>query len=169
MGVVESEAELLHAAGPESDRPQRRRADRRRVLGGLLARPPLAWGLAAVLLIAAVGAGWLGASALSGGTRTVTAQVSGGGTAKLEVEGDHGRLVAGHLSAPPDGRVYQVWLDKGGKAPEPTDVLFTPSSDGSATADVPSVDGVKRVMVTDEPAGGSTTPSGKLLLVASTA
>src|SRR5262245_40806798 len=32
MAVVESEAELLHAAGPESDRPQRRSTDGRRGL-----------------------------------------------------------------------------------------------------------------------------------------
>ncbi len=90
-----------------------------------------------------------------------------GGQATLEVEDGQGRLVASHLPDPPNGRVYQVWLDKGGKTPEPTNVLFTTSNDGSATADVPSLDGVKRVMVTDEPSGGSRTPTGKLLLTAS--
>ena len=45
-----------------------------------------------------------------------------------------------------------MWLDKGGTAPEPTDALFSTRSDGSASVDVPgSLDGVKRVMVTDEP------------------
>jgi anti-sigma-K factor RskA len=161
MAVVESEAELLHAAGPESDRPHPRRA--RSWFGGISWRPALAIGLAALAL------GVVAANVLGGGTQTITAQVQRGGSAKLEVEGGHGRLVASRLPAPPSGRVYQVWLDKGGKVPEPTDVLFTPRSDGSASADVPSVDGVKRVMVTDEPPGGSQTPSGKLLLVASTA
>jgi hypothetical protein len=33
---------------------------------------------------------------------------------------------------------------------------------------VPSLDGVRRVMVTDEPNGGSRTPTGKLLLTART-
>ena len=66
------------------------------------------------------------------------------------------RLVASDLPAPPSGRVYQVWLDKGGKAPEPTNALFSTRRDGSASVDVPgSLDGVKRVMVTDEPPGGS--------------
>ena len=74
----------------------------------------------------------------SGGPETITAQVSrrrprdarGARTAT-------GRLVASHLPAPPSGRVYQVWLDKGGKAPEPTNALFSTSSDGSASVDVP--------------------------------
>ena len=77
--------------------------------------------------------------------------------------------MASKLPAPPSGRVYQVWLDKGGKAPEPTNALFSTSSDGSASVDVPgSLDGVRRVMVTDEPSGGSRSPTGNLLLTAST-
>ena len=63
-----------------------------------------------------------------------------------------------------------MWLDKGGKTPEPTNALFSTRSDGSASVDVPgSLDGVRAVMVTDEPAGGSDEPTGKLLLSASTA
>ena len=160
MAVVEGEAELLQAAGPESDRPRPRR--RRSWLGGLSWRPALALGLAALAI------GFLGSQALqSGGPEKITAQVQSGGRATLEVQDGQGRLVASHLPDPPNGRVYQVWLDTGGKTPEPTNVLFTTSNDGSATADVPALDGVKRVMVTDEPSGGSRTPTGKLLLTAS--
>jgi anti-sigma-K factor RskA len=162
MAVVEGEAELLQATGPESDRPRRRRSERRSWFGGLSWRPALALGLAALAI------GFLGSQALqSGGPEKITAQVQSGGQATLEVQDGQGRLVASHLPDPPNGRVYQVWLDKGGKTPEPTNVLFTTSNDGTATADVPSLDGVKRVMVTDEPSGGSGTPTGKLLLTAS--
>ena len=84
------------------------------------------------------------------------------------MEDGHGRLVASDLPAPPNGRVYQVWLDKGGKAPEPTNALFSTRRDGSASVDVPgSLEGVRAVMVTDEPVGGSTKPTGRLLLTAS--
>jgi anti-sigma-K factor RskA len=170
MAVVESEAELLHAAGPESDRPQRRSTDRRRGFSRLFARPALAWGLAALLLVVGAGIGLIGRSALDSGARTVTAQVQSGARASLEIDGGHGRLVASRLPAPPDGRVYQVWLDKGGPTPEPTNALFSTRTDGSASVDVPgSLDGVKRVMVTDEPPGGSSTPTGKVLITASTA
>jgi hypothetical protein len=159
MDVVEREASLLQAAGPESDRPQRQR---RTWLSGLSLRPALALGLAALAI------GFFGAQALRGGTDRITAQVQGGGRATLEVENGHGRLVASRLPEPPAGRVYQVWLDKGGPAPEPTDALFTTSRTGSASVDVPSLDGVRRVMVTDEPNGGSRTPTGKVLLTART-
>ena len=47
---------------------------------------------------------------------------------------------------------------------------FSTRTDGSASVDLPgSLDGVRRVMVTDEPQGGSSEPTGKLLLSASTA
>jgi anti-sigma-K factor RskA len=164
MAVVESEAELLRAAGPESDRPRRASW-----LARLAPRPALAWGLAALLLLAGAGAGVIASQALRS-TETVRAQVTGGGRATLKIAGGHGRLVASRLSAPPDGRVYQVWLDRGGPAPQPTNALFTTRTDGSASVDVPgSLDGVKRVMVTDEPPGGSSRPTGKVLLIASPA
>lgn len=76
-------------------------------------------------------------------------------------------LVAENLPAPPEGRVYEVWLmHEGSDAPAPTNVLFMPRGDGSAEAAIPSVDGVDKVLVTDEPHGGVDTPSGKLLLSA---
>jgi anti-sigma-K factor RskA len=152
MGVVEAEAP------PAPARPRR---TRRSWFAGGAWRPAFAVGLAALAL------GFVGAQALRGGTDTISAQVSGGGSAQLRIDGGRGRLVASRLPDPPAGRVYQVWLDKGGKAPEPTNVLFTTSRDGSASADVPSLDGVKRVMVTDEPSGGSQSPTGKVLLTAS--
>ena len=77
--------------------------------------------------------------------------------------------MATDLPAPPDGRVYQVWVDRGGPAPEPTDALFSVSRDGSAHVDVPgSLDGVRAVMVTDEPPRGSDSPTGNVVLTAST-
>jgi hypothetical protein len=154
MAVVEAEAPAPVEA------PAREPRRRRSWFAGLSLRPAIAVGLAALVL------GFVGARALQGGEETITAKVSGGGSAQLRVEDGHGRLVASRLPEPPAGRVYQVWLDKGGKAPVPTNVLFTTSRDGSASADVPSVDGVKRVMVTDEPNGGSRSPTGKLLLTA---
>ena len=161
MATVESEASLLNAAGPEADRPRPRR--RRSWLGGLSLRPALALGLAALAI------GFIGAQALQSGTETITAQVTGGGRATLEIEDDRGRLVARDLPAPPEGRVYQVWIDRGGDAPEPTDALFSVSRDGSAHVDVPgSLDGVRAVMVTDEPPRGSDSPTGNVVLTAST-
>jgi anti-sigma-K factor RskA len=152
MAVVEAEA----------PRPERAPRRKRSWFAGFAWRPMLATGLVALAL------GFVAAEVLQSQPETITAQVSGGGSAQLKIEDDHGTLVAKDLPAPPSGRVYQVWLDKGGKAPEPTNALFS-TRDGAASVDVPgSLDGVKRVMVTDEPPGGSDTPSGKLLLTATT-
>ena len=175
MAIVESEADLLHAAGPGSDRPRR---DRRRRgaswFGGLGLRPAAAVPFVLLLLIIGGGGALLGREALDQGASTVTARVNpelgGGARATLEVEDGHARIVGAHLPAPPAGRVYQVWLDRGGPSPEPTSALFSTRTDGSASVDVPgSLDGVRAVMVTDEPGGGSEKPSGKLLLTATPA
>jgi hypothetical protein len=88
--------------------------------------------------------------------------------ARLEVEGDRATLVAENLPAPPEGRVYEVWVTpKGSEDPQPTDVLFLPRGDGSAVAAVPgSADDIGQVLVTDEPPGGSDVPTGELLMAA---
>jgi len=169
MAEVEREASLLAAAGPEADRPAPAsgRGRRRRFSLRIPRLVPVA--AAAALLVVGVAIG-VGVSQLgSGQERTVTAQVSDapGATVQLEVNGEEGRLMARDLPAPPDGRVYQVWLKRDGHAPEPTAALFVPSRDGTATASVPgSLEGIDQVMVTDEPAGGSPQPTGDLLAVA---
>jgi anti-sigma-K factor RskA len=163
MAEVEREASLLAAAGPEADRPHRRRRLSLRVPRLVPAA------VAAALLVVGVAIG-VGVTQLRGAPeRTVAAQVSGapGATVQLELNGEEGRLMARDLPAPPSGRVYQVWLKRDGHAPEPTAALFVPSRDGTATASVPgSLEGVDQVMVTDEPDGGSPQPTGDLLAVA---
>jgi len=160
MAEVEREAALLGAAGAGADRPERTERPRRRAswLSGWRLAP-----VAAALLIAGVLAG----TALDGGgSRTYAFE--GRAAAQLEVEGDRATLVARDLPAPPEGRVYEVWvMPKGSEIPRPTDVLFVPRSDGSAVAAIPgSVDDVQQVLVTDEPFGGSDEPTGKLLMSA---
>jgi hypothetical protein len=117
--------------------------------------------VAAALLI--VGA--LIGSQLGGGSRDVCFDRAG---ATLKVDGDKATLVADKLPAPPRGRVYEVWiLPKGAKTPQPTDALFTPREDGSAEAAIPGdASDISAVMVTDEPPGGSDTPTGELLMQA---
>jgi anti-sigma-K factor RskA len=174
MAVVEREASLLQAAGPEADRVKEpRRRHRFRRLSGLTLRPALATGLVVLLLVIGGGAALLGRTAFDQDARTIVARVNPelkGSRASLEVDGDRARIVGKKLPPPPAGHVYQVWLDRGGKAPEPTSALFSTRRDGTASVDVPgSIDGVRAVMVTDEPSGGSSTPTGRLILTASPA
>lgn len=174
MAVVEREASLLKAAGPDADRAKESRRRRRFPgLSGLTLRPALATGLVVLLLVIGGGAALLGRTALDQDARTVVARVNPelkGSRASLEVDGDRARIVGTKLPPPPAGHVYQVWLDRGGKAPEPTAALFSTRSDGTVSVDVPgSIDGVRAVMVTDEPSGGSPKPTGRLILTASPA
>jgi anti-sigma-K factor RskA len=157
MAEVEREAELLASAGAGADRPEPARPKERRRrawFSGWRLAP-----VAAALLIAGVLVG----TQLGGGTSTYAFQ---GQSAELEVDGDKATLVAENLPAPPEGRVYEVWvMPKGSDTPQPTNVLFTPRGDGSATAAVPGdASDIKQVLVTDEPTTGSDTPTGEVLM-----
>jgi anti-sigma-K factor RskA len=163
MAVVDAEASLLAAAGSRADEPEPARPRERR---GFFARRWTfrpAFALAASVLLLAVG---VAGGVLAGGgsdERTVTAQVAGAAAsaqAKLVVGKDGSQLVMTGFPQPPAGRVYQVWTKKPGQNPEPTNVLWTPLSDGSATVSVPgSLDGVQNVLVSTEPRGGSAAPT----------
>jgi len=182
MSVVNEEAELLAAAGrradeagerpPAEDRSRavgRRRRSGGRSLGGWLLRPGVALACALVLLVAGGAAGVL----LSRGddTRTVIAQTRApDADVRLEIHEDGSMLVAENMPAPPSGRIYQVWLKRPGKDPEPTSVLWSTRGDGSAEVAVPgSLDDVEAVLVTDEPPGGSEAPTKPPVITAPTA
>jgi hypothetical protein len=165
MRVVRSESELLLAAGPAADRPeprpQTRRRRRRLGLPALRSLPAAA--LASGAHVLSVGAGalmWSGDDAAH--PRTVVAKVvAPGASATVRVSDGGTKLVVANMPAPDEGRVYQVWLDHGdGTTPQPTDALFSVSRAGRASVDVPGdLHGVKAVLVTDEPLGGSRVPS----------
>jgi anti-sigma-K factor RskA len=165
MAVVGQEAELLAAAGGPADRPPER--TRRRRLEWL-SRPAVA--LACALLLLA--GGGLAGALLSGGdeARTVVATTEApGADVRLEIRDDGSKLVAENMPAPPSGRIYQVWLKRPGRDPEPTSVLWSTRGDGSAEVAVPgSLEGVEAVLVTHEPPGGSDEPSGPPVISAVT-
>ncbi len=154
MAEVEREAALLAEAGPAADKPPRERRRRRFSLGGWRLAP-----VAAALLIVGAIAGF----ALRGGDGTQT--FSAGPSAQVQVHGDTATLVAENMKAPPEGRVYEVWVvPKGESSPQPTNVLFVPRGNGSAEAAIPgSASDIARVMVSDEPAGGSDAPTGDVV------
>jgi anti-sigma-K factor RskA len=144
---------VLHAVAEESrglaPAPGRRRL--------ALPRPALAMGFA--LAVAAVAVVLALGSSSSPAARVIDARVSGQGSARLRVAKGHAELVVHRFSAPPDGQIYEVWLQRGGVA-HPTKALFSVNNQGDADVDVPgSLHGVSRVMVTREPAGGTSKPT----------
>ena len=158
MGTVRSEAGLRGGAEPA---PLRRGA-RAPSFGwrGLLA--------SAGALVAVVVAVVLFATAGSGGsTRLIRAQATPPrASAFLRLSGGHAELNLARMPQSPPNHVYEVWVKREG-APQPTDVLFTVSSAGSATVGVPgSIAGVKEILVTSEPTGGSRVPTSSPVIVA---
>jgi anti-sigma-K factor RskA len=165
MAVVSGEAELLRAAGHEADRPVYARSRWRwRVLPALAVTGALAAGVL------------IGALAINTGpgqrTRVIQAQVLApaghDATAALRKVGSRVELQVTGMPAPALGRIYEVWLKDGSKAPEPTDALFSVTGQGNGTVGVPGdLKGVSKVLVTEEPAGGSLEPTHSPVIVAS--
>jgi anti-sigma-K factor RskA len=117
-----------------------------------------ALGAGAALLIVVA----LLALTLRGGrnARTIRAQVDApGASGYVRLSGGHAQLTLNRMPGPGSGRVYEVWLERAGP-PQPTDVLFGVTAAGRATVAVPgSVAGVRAILVTSEPEGGSRVPT----------
>lgn len=159
MATVQSEAGWQRASASQ-------RAPRRSWRALFAPRPIGAIAAAAAAIVAL-------AIALAGGgggtvTRTIQAQViAPHASASVRLSGGHAELNVVGLPPTPTDRVYEVWVKRAG-APQPTDALFTVTTDGKATVGVPgNVAGVKQVLVTSEPLGGSRVPTRAPVIVAS--
>jgi hypothetical protein len=99
--------------------------------------------------------------------RTVQAEVNGPGQASLQISGNHTELVLHHVTPPPHGKIYEVWLKHGSARARPTTALFSVGRDGDTSVDVPgSLYGVTRVLVTPEPPGGTRVPTHSPVITA---
>ena len=162
--VRESDADAQAQGAPA-------RRQRRFGSGRFVARPAVAGLAALAVVVVVIGAIIVGSNG-SSGTRTITAAVTGSpGTAQLSVSGGHGQLVMRNFPQPATGHIYELWeLRSGAKAPQPTGTLFSVNSSGAGNVGVPGgLHGVSKVLVTQEPAGGSAAPTTAPVIVASLA
>jgi anti-sigma-K factor RskA len=165
LATVRSEAELLSAAGHAADRPaEARRRWRPRSDFALGISAAAAAGVAALIaVLIAVGS--------SGHARLTVTEGKGVGPARsahvsLRQRDGRAELVVAHMPQPAVGRIYEVWLSRGRGDAQPTNALFSVTGTGSGSVDVPnSLHGVKEVMVTSEPSGGSMHPTTKPLII----
>jgi anti-sigma-K factor RskA len=155
LETVRSQADVLNAAGDEADRPpQTALRIRRRRFAFAGAGAALAAAVAVVLAIVIGGS--------STGEQVIPGQ--GAGAAReaqvsLHRRGGRAELLLSHMPQPGVGRIYEVWLVRG-KTPRPTDALFGVSAGGSSAVGIPGdLRGVKQVLVTSEPLGGSPAPT----------
>jgi anti-sigma-K factor RskA len=157
----------LADAGESAARPARAR---KRAPASLRWRPNLAVAVlaAAVIALAVVALG-SGGGAGSGGTHVIRAQVlPSRASASLSVGAGHAQLNIADMPQAAQGRVYELWIKRSASGrPLPTDALFTVSAAGRASVGVPGgVGGVREVLVTSEPLGGSRVPTLPALIVA---
>jgi Anti-sigma-K factor rskA len=164
LATVRSEAELLHAAGSEADRPPARRGHGR--------SSRISVRVAGIALGACIVAGVVLALTVGGGSRApervIAAQVApgiSGARASLRETGGHAELVVSGMPQPRPGKIYEVWLSRGSTSPQPTDALFGVTVSGSGSVDIPGdLNGVRAVLVTAEPLGGSRRPTSAPVL-----
>jgi anti-sigma-K factor RskA len=162
MHAVESEAELLPAAGKRADRPERRR---RWWSVAPVLQPVRIAALAAVAAIAVLA---VVLSVGGSGTRTIQAQVTGpaqsaGARASLRVSGTHAQLVVTGLPAPAANHVDELWVQHGAAAPVPAGTFMVGTGSVEVTRPVRAGD---HVLVTVEPGRGSSAPTTVPFIVA---
>jgi anti-sigma-K factor RskA len=147
--------EQVHSEAEGAPAPVRKR---RWSLGGLSLRP--AAGLAALVLVAAAVAAYAIGSGDSGGgnATTVVEGRSPGVVAEVVRDSGSGTLHLSNLRRLPSDKVLQAWVEKEGRVVS-AKTLFVPNQDGTASATIDDMEGVKTVMVTAEPRGGSVQPT----------
>jgi hypothetical protein len=166
MQAVEAEARTAPSPGPSLSRRERRRDATLRSRSWLRG-PTLALGSAITFAIAAIAVVVFAFPGRPNG-RTVRATTTVGGAAALHISANRTELVVRHLTPPPPGKIYEVWLQYGKGRPRPN-ALFSVDRDGDASVPVSgSIYGVSHVMVTAEPAPqGTSSPTTPPVITAS--
>jgi anti-sigma-K factor RskA len=132
-----------------------------------LPRPAFA-GLGTLALAAGVAAVVLSAGRSAPQVIRARTFYHGASASLVRLQDGHGELRIRDMPAPRPGHVYEVWVEHGNAAPEPTDALFDVDRRGAAIVAVPGViRPPETVMVTAEPDGGTSVPTSRPVLVAS--
>lgn len=128
----------------------------------------LAAGFAVLLLAIAGAAGYeIGRDDGKGaGERTVLSTRENGIDVKMVREGDGGTLHLANLHQLPRGKVLEAWVRREGEV-EPVPALLVPDRGGRAETRIADMSGVDTVMVTEEPQGGSESPTGEAIVTMS--
>jgi len=141
---------------------------RRRGWPRLVSRPRVALAAVSLVLLGAAVASFALTGDRATPERVLSARITDRATsdvarASVRVSGDHARLVVQGLPDPPSRRVYQVWLKSPDGPPVAAGATFAVRS-GTIEIPRPLRDG-EAVLVTHEPAGGSSAPTRPPLIV----
>lgn len=167
MAVVEPEAALLRATSGEPREVRVAAAPRRHNWADALS---LRWAATAAALLILGGVVGVTAwdSATGSDTRTLAAEV-GNGHAWIELSDDNrASLVVNGLAPPKRDKVYELWIQSGDAAPRPasdnlSQAVFVV---GSGRVEIPArLEKGDRIMITEEPPGGSRIPSARPVVI----
>jgi len=128
----------------------------------------MATGFAVVALAVAVVAGYQIANDGSdegGGASTLVTREHGIAV-KMVRDGDGGTLHLANLHQLPPDKVLEAWVRREGTV-EAVPALLVPDRKGQAETTIADMSGVDTVMVTEEPQGGSETPTGDAIVTMS--
>jgi anti-sigma-K factor RskA len=108
-----------------------------------------------------------------GGPRTLSVSLTpnegfrGSGRVVVDAESGEAAVVLAGVEKPDPGRTYELWAIRAGRAPEPAGLLRVAEGPSTAqpVARIPEPAGVAAFAVSIEPAAGSTSPTGPIVLV----
>lgn len=125
----------------------------------------IATGLAVIALAIAVAAGYeIGkGGSEGGGSASPLVTHENGITMKMVPQGDGGTLHLANLHQLPPDKVLEAWVRREGTV-EAVPALLVPDRKGQAETTIADMSGVDTVMVTEEPQGGSETPTGDAIV-----
>jgi anti-sigma-K factor RskA len=162
LATVRSEAAVLSAAGHAADEAPRPRRSWRSLLASPIGIAATAAATVAIALVVVLATGSGGHDKVFPGRVSASAV---GASATLRQHDGRSELVVSHMPQPGLGRIYEVWLSRGPGNAQPTSALFSVTSRGDGETDVPgNLHGIREVMVTSEPAGGSLHPTREPLI-----
>lgn len=152
--MAEVRADVRAQARPAPSRPRARR---------WFLKPAVGFAVLALLVAGVVGyeVGKDGSGDGNGGS-TIVRQIDGI-TVTMVSEGDGGTLRLAGVRRLPPGKVLEAWVERDGEV-EAVPALFVPDRHGQAETKIADMSGVETVMVTEEPRGGSETPTGEPIM-----
>jgi hypothetical protein len=145
-------AEVRADARPAPAAPRRR----------WLLKPAVGFAVLALLVAGVVGYEVGKDGSGDGGGSTLEREVDGL-TVTMVQEGDGGTLRLAGLRQLLPGKVLEAWVERDGEV-EAVPALFVPDRHGQAETTIADMSGVETVMVTEEPRGGSETPTGEPIM-----
>ena len=127
-----------------------------------LLKPAMGFAVVALLVAGVVGYEVGNDGSGDDGASTLERQV-GGINVKMVQEGNSGTLQLSGVHQLPQDKVLEAWVEREGEV-EAVPALFVPDRNGQAETRIADMNGVEVVMVTEEPQGGSETPTGEPIM-----